>query len=468
METRNPAPLANVIDLLLDAVCVVDVEGRFVFVSAACERIFGYKPEEMIGTLMLDMVFPDDRERTLQAAGEIMGGQPKLHFENRYVRKDGQVVHIMWSARWSESDQLRIAVARDISERKLAEARQAALYSISEAANSAEDLLALFQRIHQIIGDLLPARNFFVALYDQDEDELSFPYFVDEFDGPPPPRKLDSGTLSAEVIRTGRTLLLTPDTPPGDMPGHVRNIEGRDSLYWLGVPLNSPKGIIGAVVVQSYSGDVHYSEKDKELLQFVSTQVAAAIHRKQMHARLQHIALYDPLTQLPNRALLNDRLATALARARRERVQLSLLYLDLDHFKQINDSLGHAAGDVLLQVVAQRLKQCVRKTDTIARIGGDEFVVLLESIRTSEDAWALAEEIRLALMQPFDLLGHETCVASSIGVALYPQHGDVERQLLQRADEAMYLAKQGGGNRLQLARAPNPLTESMADVPSAA
>ena len=125
---ENPyAQLSNFVDLMLDAVCVVDPQGRFVFVSAACERIFGYTPEEMIGRAMMDMVLPEDRARTLHAASEIIGGQPKPHFENRYVRKDGQIVHIMWSARWSEVDQLQIGVARDITERKQSELVQAAL-----------------------------------------------------------------------------------------------------------------------------------------------------------------------------------------------------------------------------------------------------------------------------------------------------------------------------------------------------
>lgn len=112
MATRNSAPLASYIDLLLDAVCAVDKQGRFVFVSAACERIFGYTPDELIGQPMIDLVHPADRQRTLDAAREIMGGEPKLNFENRYLRKDGRVAHILWSARWSEVDQLRIAVAR--------------------------------------------------------------------------------------------------------------------------------------------------------------------------------------------------------------------------------------------------------------------------------------------------------------------------------------------------------------------
>lgn len=449
MHTKTYAHLTSFIDLLLDAICVVDAQGRFVFVSAACERIFGYTPDEMIGKAMIQMVVPEDRARTLQAAKEVMSGHLKPYFENRYTRKDGKIVHIMWSARWSEADQLRIAVARDITERKQSESMQTALYAISEAAHAAEDLFTLFQQIHQIIGGLLPALNFSVALYDATNDQLSFPYHIDEHDQAPEPHTPATDTLSAEVVRTGRALLLTPETLSVH-PEHLRAVVGQDSLCWLGVPLNSPSGTIGALAVKSYVGGVRYTEKDKELLQFVSTQIAAAIERKQLHARLQYMAQYDQLTHLPNRGLLHDRLDSALARAHREQGRLSLLYLDLDKFKQINDTLGHAAGDLLLQEVARRLKQSVRETDTVARVGGDEFVVLLESIQLTEHVTAVAEKIRHVLNQPFKLQSQSLCILPSIGIALYPEHGLEGEQLLKHADDAMYCAKMNGGNRFQI------------------
>lgn len=455
IEPGTDIPLSKVMDLLLDAICVVDVSGRFVFVSAAFERIFGYTPEEIIGQPMIELVHPADRERTLQAANEIMAGQPKPHFENRYVRKDGRVIHIMWSARWSEADGLRIAVARDITELKRAESMQVALHAISEAAHSAEDLLALFRHIHLIIGKLLPAINFFVALYDRNKDELSFPYFVDQYDEAPAPCKLDSGTLSAEVIRSEQALLLTPDTQMA-LPERVGPIVGRDSLDWLGVPLGTQRGVIGALVVQSYSGDVHYTEQDKALLQFVSTQVAAAIERKQTETWLQYIARHDQLTTLPNRELFHARLRTALLEARRDQRRSSVLYIDLDRFKLVNDSFGHDIGDLLLREVAERISHCVRESDTVGRIGGDEFVVLLNSIIQPEHAAAVAEKIRTSFDQPFELGGHRLHVTSSIGIAVYPEHGDGDKQLMRRADDAMYCAKRQGGNQSTMAVVPLP------------
>jgi diguanylate cyclase (GGDEF)-like protein/PAS domain S-box-containing protein len=450
MEKNAHISLLNVMDLLLDAICVVDAHGHFVFVSAACERIFGYTPDEMIGRQMLDMVFPEDRAKTVQAASRVMDGDLQLHFENRYVRKDGQVIHIMWSARWSEADQLRIAVARDVTELKRAESMQAALHNISEAAHSAEDLLALFQRIHQIIGNLLPATNFFVALYDETKDELSFPYYVDEHDDAPAPRKLDSGTLSSEVIRTGQPLLLTPDSKPS-LHERVGPVVGKESLDWLGVPLTSQKGVIGALVVQSYSGDVRYTEQDEVLLQFVSTQIAAAIERKQTETWLRHIARHDALTDLPNRGLFNDRLLAALARTQLADDRLALLYIDLDRFKQVNDTFGHAIGDLLLREVGHRIRHCVRESDTIGRIGGDEFIVLLNTIKLPEHASMVAEKIRAFLNQPFELADHRLHISASLGIAVYPEHGDEKKQLIWHADSAMYCAKKMGGNRFLMA-----------------
>ncbi len=428
-------------DLLLDAICVVDAQGRFVFISAACERIFGYSPDEMIGRPMIDFVFHEDRPRTLAAAAEIVAGQAQPHFENRYLRKDGQIVHVMWSARWSEADQVRVAVARDVTGRKRADSMQAALYAISEAAHWAEDLVTLFQQIHQIIGGLLPAANFFVALSDESTGDLSFPYIVDEHDPMPSPLESDSRALSEEIIRSGHVRLLAPEL-------------GGRSLNWLGVPLNAKNGVIGALVVKSYSAEVRYTVEDVELLQFVANQVAPVIERKQMEAWLQHIARHDPLTDLPNRELFHDRLQTALRLADRNHAQLALFYLDLDKFKQVNDTLGHPVGDLLLQEVAHRLEQCVRESDTVGRVGGDEFLVLLNGISQPECALRVAEKIRVALDRPFDLAGHRVHVPPSIGIALYPDHADDYKQMIRHADEAMYEAKRNGGNRFQLSTLP--------------
>jgi diguanylate cyclase (GGDEF)-like protein/PAS domain S-box-containing protein len=440
MDTRNPAPLASYLDLLLDAVCAVDAQGCFVFVSAACERILGYTPQELIGRRMIDLVHPADRQRTLDAAREIMEGEPKLNFENRYLRKDGGVVHILWSARWSEADQLRIAVARDITERKQAESRQAALYAISEAAHAAADLLALLKRVHLIIGEWLPALNFSVALYDEQCEQIDFAYHVDDRERQPELPGTMIGRLCAEVIRSGQPILLTPGCSA--LPAEFHDLVSTpQSPCWLGVPLNSQNGTIGALIVKSAPDSERYTEQDKELLQYVCAQITLAIERQQLHARLQHMAQYDQLTQVPNRELLRERFKAALATARAASGRMALLYIDLDRFKQVNDTYGHGVGDMLLQAVASRLRGCIRETDTVARIGGDEFVVLLHSIQNVTDAERVQAKIRRALAEPLRLDGHCLSIEPSIGVACFPDHGTEDITLFRHADEAMYAAK---------------------------
>lgn len=446
MQTNTCAALSGFVDMLLDAICVVDSAGRYVFVSAAAEHIFGYAPEELIGRQMLDLVHPDDRARTLEAAAAIMSGQPTRHFENRYLRKDGSIVHIMWSARWSAVDQLRIAVARDITERKRADLMQVALFGISEAANSAEDLLGLYRHIHQIIAQLLPARSFSVALYDQLREQLLFPYHIDEQD--PAREDPTAEALASEIAATGQALLLCPWDRQRS-PQRLNVLINADSLCWLGVPLTTPHGTIGALMIKGHVGGPPYSDKDQELLQFVSNQAAAAIERKQLHERLQRMAQYDQLTRLPNRMLLQERLLSALAHAEANQGLLAVLYLDLDKFKQVNDTFGHAAGDQLLQEVAWRLSQCVRESDTVARIGGDEFVVLLERISKVEDAARVAEKILDKLNAPMLFGDSEWPIRPSIGIAHFPGNAADLTQLFKYADEAMYQAKKQGGNRFR-------------------
>ncbi len=183
-------------------------------------------------------------------------------------------------------------------------------------------------------------------------------------------------------------------------------------------------GIVGAVVV------------------FHDTSAARATER-----RLTHRAQHDFLTDLPNPVLLNDRITQAIALARRNEKEAAVLFLDLDHFKKVNDSLGHAVGDQLLQSVARRLKASVRESDTVGRKGGDEFVVLLSEITNADDAARSAEKICAAVVEMHPVSGHELLVTASIGISIYPRDGVDVAGLLKSADKAMYQAKKSGRNK---------------------
>jgi len=175
--------------------------------------------------------------------------------------------------------------------------------------------------------------------------------------------------------------------------------------------------------------------------------------RKQEEERAHYLAHYDALTHLPNRTLIADRIRQALAKAKRDKTRMALMYVDLDNFKPVNDELGHDVGDLLLQEVAKRLQDCMRESDTAARTGGDEFIVLLPTIDAESDAIVVAEKICHALDQPFELAGHRLDISCSVGVAVYPEHGGSEEQLVKHADIAMYHAKQDGRNNVKIFRA---------------
>jgi len=175
--------------------------------------------------------------------------------------------------------------------------------------------------------------------------------------------------------------------------------------------------------------------------------------RKQIEERIRHMARHDPLTDLPNRALFSELLGRALALARRNRTRLALMFLDLDRFKPVNDTWGHAVGDLLLQEAARRMRAALRASDTVGRIGGDEFVILLPLVAEPEDALTAAEKLRAALERPFEIGGRSLRISCSVGVALFPDQGADEIGLAHHADQAMYWAKQAGGNRVVLFRA---------------
>ena len=341
-------PPVDFLDLLLDAVCVVDPDGRFVYVSAASEQIFGYRPDEMIGRVIFDFVHPDDIDYTRHTAEHVMNTGSIRQVENRYIRKDGSVAHIMWTARWLTGDQLRIGVARDITQRRRNEAVQGALYAISEASHTATGVEDLHQRMHDIV------------------------------------RALD---------------------------------------------------------IPSFHDADSQSDADRDHWQLIATQISEALARRELFDRLRYVAQYDPLTGLPNRELLSDRIRTTLARARRQQTSFALLFIDLNGFKRVNDSLGHAAGDQLLQRVAHRLTKSVRESDTAARLGGDEFVILVERISERHSAHDVADKLHMAFKKPFVVDGAELDIIPSIGVAVYPYDGEDEFSLLKHADNAMYTAK---------------------------
>ena len=180
---------------------------------------------------------------------------------------------------------------------------------------------------------------------------------------------------------------------------------------------------------------------------------------------LESLALHDPLTGLANRRLLAERMSLAIAHARRNRNAMAVVYLDLDGFKQINDTLGHGSGDALLKMVAARLTAMVREVDTVARLGGDEFMLALWHVSSADDAAKVASKVIGAVSQPYDIEGHIVSITTSAGVSIYPVHGEDADTLMKNADLALYEAKHSGKNVYRVSERTTPQRSRAASTP---
>lgn len=207
-------------------------------------------------------------------------------------------------------------------------------------------------------------------------------------------------------------------------------------------------------------GAQDYLVKGQGHPELLARAVRYAIERKRTEERLTYLAQYDHLTGLVNRSLFRDRLIQAMARSKRLQQPLGLMLLDLDRFKAVNDTLGHDIGDELLKAVSERLKSCVREVDTVARMGGDEFTIILEGVPSEASIVVVAKRITESISSAFELKGHSVSIGISIGITVYPHDDQGIDELLKHADEAMYRAKQQGGSGYHFHEASGYRTQS--------
>jgi diguanylate cyclase (GGDEF)-like protein/PAS domain S-box-containing protein len=419
---KSEARLRQLISSALDTVITVDRAGMVIEWNPEAEATFGIAARDIIGRhLDQHSLFPERLTRIFHALLRRHARGPAARLVRRRIetvarRADGEEipVEITIAPAGSGADQTFTAFIRDISERKRAdhalEMREKRFRTIVEKSWSGVALLD-----HELRFTYTGSSTPHVIGYD--ERELLGQEFLELVH----PRDRAEAQRGFERILT---------TPASEAHGELRFRHRNGSWVWLeGFGQNLlDEASVGAVVL-------NYRDISQ---------------RKEAEKQLEYRAYYDALTGLPNRLLFRDRVVNGLQQARRNRVGLAVMYLDIDHFKLVNDGLGHSFGDVLLGDVARRLQSCLRSSDTISRIGGDEFSILLPEVIGSEAVTGVARKILESLTESFRIEGHELYVTASIGISFYPTDGDDVETLLKCADAAMYRAKELGRNQAQL------------------
>lgn len=382
---------AVILEGLPDAVVAAAQDGRVVFVNALAEQLFGYPRGELLGQPVQTLWPERVRDRYTRNMQLYFATEHPLRFSTEAwgLRRDGSefLGEMSWGIVETNTGPLLLAVGRDISERRAAEARLRAVATMGERALAGAD----------------PA------------------------------------DLATEAIERMRT------TVPLDGVA-VQLADGSALASYGSLPATSVRIEIGAGNELIVAPAREFTDDEMSFVRAVANTIATALARLRDEERVRHEAVHDPLTGLANRTLLRDRLEHALSRSQRDGGETAVLFIDLDDFKQINDAYGHAAGDVALMALGKRLRTAVRPGDTIARVGGDEFVVVCEQVDV-ESALAVGRRIQEAIRLPVRAPAAIHHLSASIGIAL--GHSDPD-QLLANADAATYGAKAAGRGRVEL------------------
>lgn len=440
-EERTDAAARRVRDLIFDqaplGIAVVDTTGLILRVNTAAGQIVGRDLAELAGARLRDVVHPADCDGvTAQLDALVAGTITHLRAETRLVHGDGRrvwvCVHASCVRETDGTPQVVVAQIEDVTEKRRADA---ALAEAEERFRTTFEMAPIGMILTDTAGVLLRANPAYGEIVGYSPAELVGTTVITVTH----PEDRNLTTTGVEMLTSGELDVLSLEK---------RYIRPDGGVVWVSV---------SASCVRDGSGTPLY----------MVGQIEDITERRAMREKLAHAAIHDSLTALPNRDLFIDRLEMALRRARRGGSRVAVMFVDLDHFKMVNDSLGHEVGDRLLRAVADRMSGALRTSDTLARFGGDEFTVLCEEVADEAHALEIAGRLRAAMDRPLTVSGGETDVSFSVGVALSTDAEESGATLLRQADTAMYRAKLRGPARIQVyAEDDDPLTGSRLRTPT--
>ncbi|WP_231623523.1 bifunctional diguanylate cyclase/phosphodiesterase [Nitrosospira briensis] len=388
------------------------------FNNQLCEML-GYSREELAEKNLVELTYPADMEKDIADLERVLRGESGGYATNkRFIRKDGSIVMANMDVKCVHRNNGEVhyvvTMIRDVTEQE----------------RQKTEILAARSQLQATL-DAIPD-----LLFELDLDGCCHAYHSARTYLPGSPVEDLLGKKISDVLPPGAADIVLSALLEAQK-------KGLSSGKQVELELSGEKGKLW------FELSVSRKQLSAELEPRFIVLARDITERKASEQRIMQLAHYDPLTALPNRVLLADRMKVAIKRAERRSGRLAVLFVDLDRFKPINDSLGHDIGDHLLKAVAERMQASVRSVDTVSRVGGDEFVVLLSEIETAEDAARVAQKLISGLSQPYLIEAHELLLTASIGICIYPDNGKESNMLLRNADASMYTAKEAGRNRYQ-------------------
>jgi diguanylate cyclase (GGDEF)-like protein/PAS domain S-box-containing protein len=434
-----------------DPVALVDLEGVITAVNAATTTMTGHAPEGLIDRPYTDLLLPIDPEEARQLFPRVAHvravSTPAVLFARTHQKLDVllKAIPVLVDERVVGA----YLIAHDLSAERSAErdAREQAerlrsLHAVMVSAGA-----TVLEQLHETLdaGRLLLECDF-ASISMLEEDELVVRHASGSIAGLGVGTRVGARESFVGRIFTVDDVLIDEDVRGHDFGAHVDAPPDAFKAY-IGGPIRLKGRTAGSIAFLRSTEQERFRSIDTDLVRLVGALCASAIERIEHEARLDQLAFTDPLTGLPNRLVLDDRLRHAIATSRRQKQRFALMFLDLDHFKSINDTYGHLVGDAVLRCVAGRLQYVLRDSDTVARIGGDEFIIVQPNIGATSDVFDLSRRLLAAFEKPLVIEDREFTIGVSIGIAIYPDDAADASSLLERADAALYRSKAEGRGR---------------------
>jgi diguanylate cyclase (GGDEF)-like protein/PAS domain S-box-containing protein len=437
------------------AIASLSTEQQILAINASFERMFGYSQTEVLGKKLGDLGLIDGGLATAKIQEHGTDWESDAYRLGQCRTKSGTIMDVeVYGVPIFQNDRMTgaYAIYLDISERLSAEValqetlqREMRLVEITQIINSALDLSSILQRVTNLSCNLVGADAGMIGLIDQDAREIRFPYLDNLPESFAQPAPEDEGMAWQMVIKGEGVLIANYDRHPQAQQDWID--AGVKAI--LGTPLLTGSKCIGAICLYRLKSNQPFTDRDLGFIEVIGSQAGVAIEKANLFDEIRRLANTDDLTGVFNRRHFDTCVSLEFERALRYGRPMGLLIVDPDHFKNINDEHGHQAGDMVLKEVARRLKSNVRRSDIVARYGGDEFVIILPEINR-EGSIIVAEKIRaLVRDKPVQIGDHSIGMKVSIGVAALPDtETETPDQLLKMADDALYEAKRSGRDRV--------------------